>query len=195
MRKRIRFYIFIFICLAQLLFLTYSLFRGLNKGEIVRLKCELYDPYDPIKGRYLSLSFDIERQQIGNFPSFENEISDIENEEIKNKRIYCSLSPSNNEILNISFKKPKEGLFLKAKIRSKYRDQIIIDFPFNNYFIQENFAKIAENIIRQSEDKIIIVLSINPSGNARIKALEINNIPIEEIILERTNENKLRNVL
>jgi len=156
-------------------------YKGVSKGRTVYVKCKLYDPYHPLKGRYLQLDFDYSKVPLKNYPDLsadrKNFIQDF-------TPLYVVLSEDKNEVINVTVKKPADNsLYLKSKFRYDYNDDIYLHFPFDKYYIQENLAKKAEDYIRANPElNIRLELSVDKEGNARIVKMLSGDKKIEDLI-------------
>ena len=204
MKRKVQIIIFLFLCIIQLCIISNQVYKAVTKKNILKLKCRSYDPYDPLKGRYLALGYEIDIQDIYNFWGFKNEmdIKDIKIDKsiidkFVDKEVYCIFSRYDNILQDISFKKPSnDKLFIKAKIDyfygyKKWDGRFSLEFPFNKYYIQENFASKAEELLSgMTPEKFreldpTVVLLADSNGEARIDRLEIKGIKIEKYLMER----------
>ena len=186
--KKIILIVFIIFCFAQITILSYLTHKGVNKGTIIKIPCVLYDPYHPIKGNYLALSFTaLEKQNFKDYPELKSE----ENQKIltNHKTVYCELLKNNDDkvtIKKITFIKPSENiLFIKAIWKSTLKDNFYLEFPFKEYYIQQNLAPKAEKILQNRKDlESILILSVDKKGNTRAERLEVNGKKIEDYVIE-----------
>ena len=85
----------------------------------------------------------------------------------------------------------------------RYRAQIIANksinllFDFNKYYMQEEYAKKAEEILRFNSNfetlNPTLVLVVDDDGNAYQKSLEVMGKSIEKYIDEELQKNKTKN--
>ena len=200
MKKNIYLVIFITLIVSQLTVVSLMVYKGNKKGGLFYFKCKLYDPYSPIKGRYLALSFDIENCSTILFNDYNLDLSpDIKN--YKGKDVYISFysEKETQTPYQIAIDKPVDTKpFVKAKIKDINKDENIInlDLSFKKYYIQEDFAKDAELILRDvNRDKELnptIVVSVDKNGDSKIVNLLVKNIPIEEYITKNNKKYKKR---
>ena len=128
MKRKIQIIIFLFLCIIQLYIISSQVYKAITKKSVLKLKCRSYDPYDPLKGSYLALSYEIDLQNIKNFWQLRDEmgINEIEVDrsivdKFVDKEVYCIFSRYDNILQDISFKKPSnDQLFIKAKISYFY---------------------------------------------------------------------------
>lgn len=195
MKKIIYIALFCILAFFQLGILTFTLYKGVKEGNTLKFKCSLYDPYDPIKGRYLNLSFESQTQPLYLFSEYKP-YEATTTEKYNNQDVYIVFYDNKNTSTPslIKTEKPgKEEIFMKAKINfiDLTAQTINLTFPFSRYYIQENFAKEAEKILGDSENTNILnptlVISTDENGNTRIVKLLVKNIPIEDYITKGTN--------
>lgn len=147
----------------------------LSFGESYKIKIQGYDPYDPIRGKYLQ--FTIDTSTIS---------TDIIFNDFNSKVCYISLKEDKNGfyILDKAFlSKPKnEAVYLKSFIYKNYDNNYGYDSPFNSYFISENISQKAEELLFQNIDDAYIVVNFW-RGNSTISGMYINEQPIEKLSL------------
>ncbi|HOV14889.1 MAG TPA: GDYXXLXY domain-containing protein [Spirochaetota bacterium] len=193
-------YIVLFICLAifQLVVISVMVYKGVKDGQRLSYKCSLYDPYDPIKGRYLRLSFSSSTLNLYLFSEYiYDQSSDFD--KYKNNEVYVVYNTgkdTQNPYLITTNKPNNDNIFIKAKINyiNEENKTIVLEYPFDRYYIQEDFAIEAENLLRDSANNIdynpTLVVNIDDEGNSRITNLLIKNTPIEEYISKKIKTKK-----
>lgn len=208
MKRKIQIIVFLFLCILQLYIISSQVYKAVTKRNILELKCRLYDPYDPLKGRYLALYYEIDTQDVRKFWGLRNEM-DIKDigidksiiDKFIGKDVYCIFSRYDYILDEISFKKPSDDqLFLTAKFSyfygyEKWDGRFRLEFPFNKYYIQENFAPKAEKLLaNMNQEKFkelnpTVVLLVDKNGEARIDRLEVKGISIEKYLLMEKQQN------
>ncbi|MCL5072668.1 MAG: GDYXXLXY domain-containing protein [Actinobacteria bacterium] len=209
MKKRIILIIFIAICLFQLfipLNMLFKVYYVKNDSKRIKIKTVLFDPINPMKGRYLQLSFpSIEKINI-NYSDFK----EMTKEELKNltgKEVYICFKNSKNygnyaEITKITEKKPEKGtIYLKEKIDNTmidYKineydstsDYLSFKYPFERYYLQEDIAIKTESYLRSSDSQkneilFDLEISVNSDGDYTVESLSINNIRVEDFFNDK----------
>ena len=179
--KKITFLIFILIVMAQLyvpLQMIYNQEDIIKSGKEFRFQTIPLDPYDPFRGKHITLFFK------------EREITVQKN--IKwhsGETVFATLTTDKNgfaKISSISKIKPKNSKsYIKSKISLGYINSvIIIDFPFNRYYMNEDIAQKAEKIyqefsIKKKNETYALVAVKN--GEAVLKDVRINDVSIKDL--------------
>lgn len=114
----------------------------LRNGQEVWLEVAPVDPADPFRGRYVSLSYAIERQAhaVRGTPDYR-------------EPVYAVLKAHKGraaEVLYVSVKQPSQGLYLK--VHPSYADgsRIHVDVTFDRYYMEESLAPAAEVAYREA---------------------------------------------
>lgn len=185
MDKKILFLVFMLIALAQLYVPVKMILDRediLNKGTAYKFKTEPIDPNDPFRGKYISLRY-------------EQDMIEVQNEAdwLSGEIVYALLTTDNEgyaKIQSVSKEPPTDKQdFLKTKvsyISSNGSNQLTIDYPFNRYYMEESKAYDAELTYRESQldsNQIAYALVNIKEGEAVLKDVLINGIPIREIVL------------
>jgi hypothetical protein len=118
------------------------------------------------------------------------------------KKVYCVFSRYNNDLERISFKKPfYDELFVSAKIKYFYGYEMWdgrfrLEFSFDKYYIQENLAPLAEDLLGGLDEKKFkeldptIILLVDNDGIARIDKFEVKGMKIEKYLLMKKQNKK-----
>jgi len=194
LKKRTIGIIFAIVCLLQIaiplaiVFSAEQLTRDADiNNRFIRLLCVPRDPIDFLRGRFIDLRFDIEQVSLENLPSGKSlELTGTKN--LNDKDVYVLLKREGD--LNViedvvPGMPPNSALFLRAKA-SLWNDGILsLKYDFNRYYIQENFAIAADNLLRADwKDTLSLVLTVaaDSTGNALQKKLELNGVLMEDYI-------------
>jgi hypothetical protein len=182
----------VFLILFQLTILSYVIWNALVIIEAkreVRLRSELYDPYDYMKGRYIRLNLgDFNSVEISQMESLQN-LTIEEIRKVKGRPVYCILRRVDDYhiIDDLVFEKPdSDKLFIKLNINSVYHDVIYLKLHFDNYYLQEDFAVEADRILARGRNdesmNFRLVLLAGKNGQTVQKDFLVNDIPIVEYI-------------
>lgn len=174
---------------TMVLYLAYPLFiitateNTLTTGEVYRFKPRPVDPYDFMRGRYITLSYE---QNSLDFPNAEDYF--------KNRQtVYLEVGKDEEgfaKITNAYNSPPDKVNYLTAKITGLDVAKIFFEFPFNRYYLNEADAPIAEraynDVVRQSRNDSSTVAAYMDvriqSGEAVIEELYLQDMPIKEYI-------------
>lgn len=179
--KKIAFLIFILIVIAQLYVPLQMIF---NQEDIIKTGTEFkfqtvpVDPYDPFRGKYITLFFK------------EREITVQKNIKWRSgESVFATLTNDKNgfaKVSSISKIRPKNNeSYIKTKISLGYpNSKIIIDFPFDRFYMNENIAPNAEKIyqefsVKKKNETYALVAVKN--GEAVIKDVRINEVSIKDL--------------
>ena len=191
MNKKIILPAFIIMVLAQWYVPGSMIFnreKVLSDGKEFRFKAAPVDPYDPFRGKYIVLSFEENAAQV-------TDVSDW----TYGDPVYVSLVEDENgfaKIQSISNEEPVGASdYVLASINFFMEDSlsnVVIDYPFNRFYMEESKAYDAEHAynesLRDTSGVTFAIVSIK-NGDAVIKDVFINGIPIKEAARIR-NENQ-----
>ena len=154
----------------------------LKKGQLFKFQTEPVDPSDPFKGKYITLNF------------AENSFTDTLNRDLHgNDQVYVILAknPQGFAVIeNISVEEPKStNSYVRAQVFyvSSEKDSITVhlNYPFDEFYMDEYKAPKAENIYRESNrntaNKTYASVKIL-NGDAVVENVYINDVPIGQLI-------------
>ena len=182
------------VALSLLFYTTRVRSHALKAGSIVSLACRAYDPFSPFKGRYVRLTFeqaDIAREQL----------DDESREHLANsrgKKVFCRMQEGADGIWTVAGIRrthPQDGgVYIAAKNRWYNDTKVSLDYDFNEYYMQENYARIVDRIQWSDFNALEPVLSlyVGKDGRCVQKGLTVldagERIPIEEYCRRRLSE-------
>lgn len=128
-------------------------------GETIYLETIPVDPWDPFRGEYVSLNFEINEVPKSKFPEelrYESTYDDY-----KNKDLYAVLKQEGDYFVvdHMSFTKPDHQYYLWADIPSRtplnnqYSNTVYVEYPIDRYFVPENTGIELEELSRKGELK------------------------------------------
>lgn len=152
--------------------------RTLTQGAGVLLEVAPVDPADPFRGRYVALSFELERGSHalrGSLPQY-------------NEPAYVVLKVDAQHVATVDYvtaEEPSAGLWLKAQSSWQETDTAVrVSLPFKRYYMNEALAPAAEaaylEAIRQDSGKKNYARVRLLDGRAVIEAILLDGKPIEE---------------
>ena len=149
----------------------------LSKGTQYRFKTEPVDPYDAFRGRYVALRI---KEADANIPR------DLELQ--YGQTVYVVINNDSEgfaKISEIKAKRPKDGNYIKTKVRYFYKDKVRLKMPFDRFYMEEKSAPKAEKVYwkhsRREKNDAYIVVRVR-SGLAVAEDLYVGNKPIAEFI-------------
>ncbi len=199
--SRVRFAFVVAILVVQVLAIGWLILRYervVHCGTEVRFKCQAYDPYDPLRGRYLNMSVSDTTETIS--PVL------LENAKPRNvPQAYVRVEPTTNGLWRIaeaSHEMTAEGVWMKPKTarlvhrlswNAKGKDEsweafskrreaagynLGVSFP-DQLFVNEKLAPKAEDLLRtQSADAVAVYRVLN--GEVILTDIEIAGKPIRK---------------
>ncbi|MCX2745354.1 GDYXXLXY domain-containing protein [Mangrovivirga sp. M17] len=194
--KKILLPLFILVCLIQLYIPAKMIMdreEVLSEGQTYKFRTQPIDPTDPFRGKYIVLNYEANSVEI-----------DTSDQWIYGDQIFVTLT-ENEEGFTVPDKvfkeKPGSGeTFITAKIggTQPYNKPpiLIIDYPFNKFFMEESMAPVAETVHRESQqdslvDSYSIVKVLN--GEAVLDDVVIGDRSIREIVKERQDQSNNSN--
>lgn len=130
-------------------------------GKTIILATRPIDPFDILRGQYITINYDISR-----IPS----LSGIE----QGDTVYVVLKEDENKIARYqseSLSKPNEPLFIKGTAKENNGETIRIEYEIEQYFFERNAELPRTNLT--------VEVKISSSGQARISNLLFNGKPVE----------------
>ncbi len=182
-RKYILLAVFVIVALAQW-FVPWQMIRDrediMEAGKIVKFRTAPVDPYDPFRGKYVTL----------NFKDQSFEVYDLD-KWFPGEEVYVVLDEGKDgfaEIAGVSKLKP-EGQVTYVRANVSYLDKInkrlVIRYPFNRFYMEESKAPLAEkeyrNAQREKEHNAYVLVYIK-NGEAVIKDVMVDDVSITELV-------------
>ena len=154
----------------------------LSLGAPYKFRTAPIDPYDPFRGKYITLSFDANEFEVPNDSSWHG--GDI---------VFVHLGKDTEgfaKVKDITRQPPADGNvdYVKAHIRYAYGEKVTIDYPFNHFYMEEDKAADAETTYRSSQwdtAQVVYALVNVRKGDAVLKDVMINDTPIADIVEEQ----------
>lgn len=155
----------------------------LTTGNEYRFKTKPVDPYDPFVGKYIVLSYDIDRFNT----------TDGENY-VEGQKIYVYLGTDNEgyaKVEQVSTKAdPASGDYVEARVDNFYDNTLHINYPFTRFYMNEYKAQPAEDAYNQAnqwgtDDRIEAYALVRvKKGEAVLENVYINQTPIDVYLKE-----------
>jgi uncharacterized membrane-anchored protein len=150
----------LFILLGMLagygLYVSYPLITGVE----ATLATQPIDPFDPLRGQYITIRY---------------EISTVTGENLSvGDEVYVSLKDDAEGIARFtktSIEKPAKGMFIKGKVESVSGNRATVRYGIEQYFFERGAQFSTQNLQ--------VKVKIDSSGQARIKELMHEGKPVE----------------
>jgi len=182
------------LCAVQvgvIVFQIMSYERILKEGEVFYLKVSPLDPYDPFRGRYVTLRFDTATKA----PLAKGEAMEV----LPKAYAIFEHSDQNDSIKEIRFTKPHSGNFLevtvnvlKQKGRLEYKntkmdpsDTVYFSLPFDRFYMREALAPKAEKVLRQNSGITVKAKLRILEGKGVIEDLMVADTPLSQFVLNK----------
>jgi len=192
--KYVIFIVFVLVALVQLYVPYQAVLERedtLLNGKQYKFRTAPIDPNDPFRGKYITLRY--AENEIG--VSKEMEVMEAED-------IYLLLAEDEGGFAKVrSAQKEQPSTnqdFIKAKVEYYFYGEdstkiIHIDYPFNRFYMEESKAYDAEIMARrvqrsQSDSVTYALVAVNESGNAALKDVLINGVPIQKMVENQKRE-------
>ncbi len=159
----------------------------LSEGSVYKFKTRPIDPYDPFRGRYVTLTYAVNQERT---PVLEG--AEIDSEQW----VYVLLGTDEEgyaTLEGLTDQKPENGkdyLYLETYWGSQaegYR----VKLPFNRYYASEKSAPAIESAVwrrqRENVEDVYAVIRVL-NGKAAIEELMVNELPIREYLESQQEE-------
>lgn len=170
--KLILFIIFSAVTLVAILLPGIKYEIALKLGTPYKISIQGYDPYDPVRGKYIQFAIDT------------SSIKTAETLKTAQSRVcYITLIPSEDDfyIMDEAFlKKPSEAPYLKSFMREDYNGGYFYESPFNSYFLSEDISANAETLLNNNFESAYIIVKIWKETNV-ISGMYIDGNSIESL--------------
>ncbi|QNF32076.1 GDYXXLXY domain-containing protein [Adhaeribacter swui] len=155
--------------------------KVLATGKEFKFKTAPVDPYDPFRGKYITLNF------------AGNTVKILKNENwLPGETAYVSVITDQAGFASIKAISKKEPATTEAYFKTTVRyvtedkpQQAVIDFPFDRYYMEESKAADAEKLYQQLQNdttQITYALVSIKNGSAVLKDVLVGETPIRELV-------------
>lgn len=158
-----------------------------RNGVEYKFRTAPIDPSDPFRGKYITLSFDID-------------ITSVQTNDttwVRNEPIFVSLAKDSlgfAKIGDVSREKPKDNTdYIATTVGYYYGQDLHINIPFDRFYMEEGKAYDAEVAYRDfNRDSIntkpTYALVAVKDGNAVLKNVIIDDMPIKDYVLKERDK-------
>ncbi len=188
--KSIIFPAFIIMALVQLYVpasMIWSQESILKEGEAFKFRTAPVDPYDPFRGKYVTLNF-----------SANEFVSTTDKDWMYGQRVYVSLGEDNEgyaRILSLSETEPQGSAYVRASVLNQFDigegRRVTIRYPFNRFYMDEFKAYEAELGYREAQrdtTQVAYALVKVKAGEAVLENVFINDEPLADVARRRLSE-------
>jgi uncharacterized membrane-anchored protein len=179
MKTHYIFFLFIGLALAQLYVPSKMIFnneRVRSQGTLYKFKTRPVDPYDPLRGKYITLHYAIDTYA-------------TQKQYERDATIYVYITTDTNGFAKVVQVGPEivasDWDYFKAKVRYCRNGKLTIAIPFNRYYMEENKAMNAEleynNLQTDSQYETYAVVYIK-EGTFVLTDVKINDQSIKDYV-------------
>ncbi|TXK24677.1 GDYXXLXY domain-containing protein [Pontibacter qinzhouensis] len=182
--------VFILVCLAQL-YIPVSMIRNkediLQNGKEFKFLTAPIDPYDPFRGKYVSLDFKENNFPVNNAEAWKRGCS-----------IYLHLKTDTQGFTTISGISPERPAATTDYIAGKVeyvshhsgRNHVFFQLPFDRYYMEESKAyeaEVAYRTLQQDSTQLTYALVRVKEGEAVLQEVLVNEVPLK-VVVEQQRE-------
>ncbi len=140
---------------AYIIYLSWPLLTGTT----IVLKTRPVDPFDPLRGQYMAINY-----EIGSVPNSGFHVGET---------VFTSVVPDGNGtwmIKEVSKSSPGSGVFLKGKVTGTWGSTATVSYGIEQFFFEQD-AQIPTR-------GISVQVKVDNKGNARVDSLLKDRIPV-----------------
>jgi uncharacterized membrane-anchored protein len=152
----------------------------LATGQTAYLKTAPVDPYDLLRGRYVTLDYAIARWDVlSQLPGWPQE--NPTGTDRRPRWIYITLQPQAGQerqpwqAVQVSFEPPQALGENQRVLKGRYSPSGSIDFDLGRYFIPEERGDALEEDMRRHPDATVVEIKLDASGNSAITGLWVED--------------------
>lgn len=130
-------------------------------GQTIVLALRPVDPFDPFRGQYITLNY-----EVSSLPSVEGAR--------EGNTVYVLLKEDKQGIWryqNASLSRPDKGIVIAGRVRSLYGNTMTLEYGIEQYFFERHAQLPTQNLT--------VEVKVSSNGNARITQLLHNGKPAE----------------
>lgn len=183
--KRPLFILFIVVAIIQLAVPAKMILDKeniLSLGVPYKFRTAPIDPYDPFRGKYITLNFDATQFDVAGDTAWR-----------ANDVVYVHLgndSAGFAKIKDLTRQPPADDNidYVKARIQYAYDNKVTIEYNFTRFYMEESKAPEAEVSYRSAQwdtAQVVYALVNVRKGEAALKDVKINDISIADLIEEQ----------
>ncbi len=159
----------------------------LREGKVFKFKTAPVDPSDPFRGKYITLNFEARNWKTNDTTWHGRTKCFVELKEDENGFAKIAGVTKTPPTQNIHFVQAKVSVIATMREEGKEVNELFVEFPFQQFFLQENKAPLAEakffEITRDTTLVSYALVSVN-KGSAVIKDVFIGENSVKKILEE-----------
>lgn len=180
-RKTLLMLLFAALAIAQLFIpirMIISKERMFSEGVAYKFRIVPVDPYDPFMGRYIVLHFELSTYEMyeGREPVFE-----------PGQEVYVYLTTDSEgyaAIYSVDSQCTMEGDCLLVKVEYDHGNALLLNFPFNRYYMTEDAAQAAErayNRLSGDRERMYALVRVM-DGEGAIEGVYVDGVRLEDYL-------------
>ncbi len=159
-----------------------------KNGTVYRFKTAPIDPTDPFRGKYIALNYEL------------NSFITKDTTWTAGQEVYLLLDTDKDgfaKVKGISRKRPdRDTDYINTYIMHNFKGKLMFDLPFDVFYMEESKALEAETgyaeYSRRRDVKPAYALVAVLNGNAVLKDVIADDIPIREYVLRERNKTAIK---
>jgi len=163
------------VLLVVPLWMVFNRDTVLTNGKEFKFRTAPVDPYDPFRGKYVTLNFDQSRIKVDNPSRF-----------ARGQRVFVEVRDGQDgfaELFAPSTEAPDVDHYLEAEVDYSWDTDSTLSLllPFNRYYMEESKADDAESLVRNSSTDMTTYAMVSIfRGQSALKKLVVGGKPIED---------------
>ena len=167
---------FVMVALLQLAVPGYMIYRQeviLQRGQVYKFRTALVDPADPFRGRYVRLGFNLNVIRSGKDIPYGKTVNAVPAVGVDGFAYIAAVVD----------RPPDDGVYFPAKVGwSSNKDMMVINPPFDRFYLNEAAAPEAERLYMEASRKNNAWVEVRVrNGSAAIADLYLDGRPIREL--------------
>ncbi|MFA7230809.1 MAG: GDYXXLXY domain-containing protein [Victivallaceae bacterium] len=178
--KLVLFFIMALVMLAVPLYMIMRAENIFNKGNVFTFKAAPVDPYDPFRGRYVSIRVEPDYVQTAGQVDFK-----------AGDELFATVKTGTDGMAfwaDLNRTPPDEGDYVRVKFKYNTEGKSYIQPPFDRFYMNEKLAPEAEKTVRLNSNCTIKVRILN--GKAVIENVYIGDVSLRDYVLQNSRQKK-----
>lgn len=182
MRKTLFFIAFALMVLVQLFVPLQMIWNSENiirKNQVYLFEVQPIDPHDVFRGKYVTLGFKNDKIAVEN-----------PNEYQRGQEVYVFVDKWDNiaYLTDVSPNAPKDvSNYFKTKINYFTDNEIVVEMPFNRFYMNEEKSLDAERILQDTTLKAYAKVAVY-QGEAVLQDVIVNQMSLKDFVKQYKNQ-------